>query len=217
MKRDTTLRSDVIAELEWNSGVDSRTVGVAVTEGVVTLSGAVASCAERHATEAVVKAVAGVRAVVNELTVFLPFGSERSDSQIAEAAALALELNTLVPRHSMQISVQRGWLTLSGIVQSSHQRNAAEAAVRYLRGVKGVTVQLRVMPQSRVHDIKTKIEATFRRHALADARSIHVSVLDGIVTLEGQVHNWQEWHNAEAAAWSGGGVVSVKNRLFVSP
>jgi osmotically-inducible protein OsmY len=83
--------------------------------------------------------------------------------------------------------------------------------------VKGVTVQLRVTPQLRVHDIKAKVEATFRRHALADARSVRVSVMDGIVTLEGQVHNWQEWHNAEAAAWAGGGVVSVKNRLFVSP
>jgi osmotically-inducible protein OsmY len=40
---DLTLRQDVLEELEFEPSVDARNIGVAVKDGVVTLSGHVAS------------------------------------------------------------------------------------------------------------------------------------------------------------------------------
>jgi len=47
MKTDATLRHDVEQELEWDPRFDARDIGVAVKEGVVSLSGHVCSFAER--------------------------------------------------------------------------------------------------------------------------------------------------------------------------
>ena len=47
MKTDVILKSDVLDELEWEPSVNSTGIGVAVKDGVVTLSGEVASCVSR--------------------------------------------------------------------------------------------------------------------------------------------------------------------------
>jgi osmotically-inducible protein OsmY len=47
-----------------------------------------------------------------------------------------------VPKDSVKVKVEGGWVTLTGTVEWEFQRQAATDAVRYLVGVKGVTDQL---------------------------------------------------------------------------
>jgi osmotically-inducible protein OsmY len=43
MKTDLQLQDDVIKELKWQPSVNAATIGVEVHQGIVTLSGSVAS------------------------------------------------------------------------------------------------------------------------------------------------------------------------------
>jgi len=217
MKEDSQLRRDVEAELEWDPRIDAREVGVAVKEGIVTLSGHVASYASRWAAESAVGKVAGVKAIANEIEVRLGKEATLSDTEIATAAVHALRSNVSVPMRELTVVVRDGWVTLEGAVDAGYQREIAENCVSYLRGVRGVSNLLAVRPYTTVSDVKTKIEAAFRRHAQIDAQKVQVSTANGTVTLTGEVPTWQERREAESAAWAAPGVTRVQNAIAVRP
>ena len=214
---DFELRHDVEAELDWDTRLDSRQVGVAVRNGVVTLSGCVDSYAQREAAEEAAQQVLGVRAVANDILVQLPEAQHRADAEIADAAASALQANVMVPNGSLHLAVADGWITLSGEVLLWHQKRAAEAALVKLPGVRGITNNILVSSSASNGDVRSRIEAAFRRRAQLDARNIVVKSEDGTVTLEGEVHSWFERQQAETAAWQAPGVSQVIDHLQVRP
>ena len=61
MKSDLQIKSDVSAELVWDPAVNATNVGVAVKDGIVTLSGTVDTYMQKHAVERAVRRVSGVR------------------------------------------------------------------------------------------------------------------------------------------------------------
>src|SRR5947208_10928858 len=116
MKTDSELQRDVMDELRWEPSVNAAHVGVAVKEGVVTLTGHVSSYAEKYAAERAAKRVHGVKAVANELDVKLPGSSRRTDEDIAKAAVDALKWNIFVPADKIKVTVRNGWVSLEGEV-----------------------------------------------------------------------------------------------------
>lgn len=191
------------AELNWDSNVDQRGILVAVKGGVVTLGGHVPAYQDKWSAENAVKRIAGVRGIANDIEVKPEATAARSDSDIVTAELHALELNMSVPVDAVKVIVRDGWITLDGEVNYVYQRNAAENAVRNLWGVKGINNSILVKPQVSVDDIKGKIHQTFKRHADVDAERIRISVLDGTVTLTGEVHSWREREDAETAVSPG--------------
>ncbi|HZA76303.1 MAG TPA: BON domain-containing protein [Acidimicrobiales bacterium] len=215
MKDDNELREDVEDELEWEPSVDERRIGVAVVDGVVTLTGEVSSLAERWNAERAVERVAGVRGIANELEV--KRAVERSDTDIAAAAADALAANVVVPPDRVKVKVRDAWVTLTGELDWDYQRRAAERAVRNLPGVRGITNLISVKPRVQPTDIKRRLEETFKREAALDANRIRVQTSDGEVTLRGSVRSWVERREAEKAAWAAPGVTAVHNQITVDP
>lgn len=214
---DTLLRHDVEAQLDWDRRFDSRQIGVAVKDGVVALSGYVASYAEQRAVEEAVRSVAGVRAIANDIVVELAHDAKRSDAEIAEAVLKALGVNVAVPRDAVTLVVRDGWVTLDGQVSLWFQKNAAESCVSTLRGVRGVTNNIVIRSRASLEDVTSKIEDAFRRQAHIDAERIRVQALEGTVTLEGEVRSLQERQQAEIAAWQAPGVSQVIDKLIVRP
>lgn len=217
MKSDTQLRDDVLAELKWDPIVNATDVGVIVKDGVVTLTGHLTSHAEKYAAERAAQRVGGVKALAVELSVKLPALDERSDADIATAAERAIEWNSLIPKDKIRILVEKGWVTLNGETEWDYQRRSAEASVRNLLGVTGVTNLVTIKPKVSAAGIEKKINEALARRAEREARHIDISVTGSQVTLEGSVHSWAERKAAQWAAWSAPGVSTVVNRLRVSP
>ncbi len=213
---DKTLRQAVMDELEWEPSIGAQHIGVAVEDGVVTLTGHVGSYIERLAAEKAVKRVKGVRAIAEEIEVRFPSDKKTSDDQIAKRALDLIAWDSTIPKDRIQIKVQNGFVTLTGEVDWFYQRDDAEAAVRKLTGVKGLSNEIKVKPQVRITDIKQRIETALKRNAEVEADAIKVTVQEGRVILDGKVKAWYERELAERTAWSAPGVISVEDRISIN-
>jgi osmotically-inducible protein OsmY len=212
---DSKLRQDVLDELNWQPHIRSAQITVTADRGVVHLSGYVSTYAQKVAAEQAVKRVVGVRAAVVE-EVRVADRTSGADEEIAMRARASISWAALVPKGQVQVNVQARWVTLSGQLDWHFQRMAAETVVRNLTGVAGVSNEITLRTQPQTTGLKTAIERALNRSADLDARFIRVSVVDGLVTLEGAVGSWYARERAAEAAWMGPGVSSVRDRLIVT-
>lgn len=217
MKTDVQLQRDILDELTWEPRIDAAEIGVTVDDGFVTLTGHVRSFDEKLASERATQRVSGVKAVINEVEV-VPLGShERNDSDIAKAIVDVLKGRTSIPAECIKVSVNKGWITLEGEVDWQYQSDSAEALVRSLLGVRGVINNIVIKPTASAIEVKSRIEAAFRRSAEIDANRVRIEAQGGKVILSGDVRSWAERQEAERTAWAAPGVYAVENRIEVIP
>lgn len=215
MKTDADLKRDVTAELAWDPAVMSTAIGVAVKDGVVTLTGHLETFAEKHAAARALRRVAGVKAIALELDVELSPDHKRSNTDIATSAEEALKWNTQVQLEAIRLTVDHGWVTLQGEVEWDYQRRSVEKTIRPLMGVVGISNEITLRAKPKASDLSRKIEEALTRQALREAKHIQVDVDGTTVTLSGKVHSWQERDAAQGVAWSARGVHAVVNELRV--
>ena len=215
MKTDADLKRDVTAELAWDPAVKSTAIGVAVKDGVVTLSGHLETFADKHAAARALRRVAGVKAIALELDVKLSPDHKRSDTDIAAGAEEALKWNTLVPLQAIRLTVDHGWVTLQGEVEWDYQRRSVEKAIRPLMGVVGISNEITLRARPEAIELSRKIQEALTRQALREAKQIQVHVDGTTVKLSGKVHSWQEREAVQGVAWAAPGVHAVINELHV--
>lgn len=213
---DLSLRKTILEELEFQPDIDAANIGVAVDNGVVTLSGHVNNYAQKVSAERAVKAVKGVRALAEEIQVRLDKGAGTADDTIANRALNIIDWSSDLPVGAVKVIVENGWVSLEGQVDWQYQKEIVERAVRKLSGVVGVDNRLTLRPRVDVGDIQKRIEEALKRNAEVDAKGIHIKVEGNVVKLEGKVHLWRERQIVERAAWSVPGVSKVEDHLLIA-
>lgn len=215
MKTDEQLKKDVTSELEWDPSIHASQVGVAVKNGVVTLTGHLDTYTEKAAIERVVGRVQGVKAIAVEMDVKLDPGHKRSDTDIAATIESAFMWHSQIPSERIQVKVEKGFVKLSGEVDWDYQRQQAEKAVRPVIGVVGVTNNITLKTSVSPANVSGRIHEAFTRHADREAKDIEVLVSGPVVTLRGTVDSYAERVAASTAVWAAPGISKVMNEIKV--
>jgi osmotically-inducible protein OsmY len=215
MKSDMQLQSDVLDELNWDPAVNATQIRVEVKDGLVTLAGRVEHYAEKWAAEWAAKRVSGVKVLAVEIRVEPTRFRELTDADLARAAENALKWHAHVPQNRIKVRVEKGRITLEGEVEKQFEREIALQVVLHLSGVTAVNNQIVLKPTVEPTAVKEKIEAAFQRSAMVDANRITVKAEGGKVILTGTVSTWEEYQDAERAAWAAPGVREIRNLLKI--
>lgn len=135
-------------------------------------------------------------------------------TDIARAAIDRLSWEVSVPRDTIKVKVENGFVTSSGTVDWHYQHEAAERAIRGMFGVRGVFNEAIIRPQPNATDIGNSIDRALSR-AWFDPKLITVTAHGGRVKLTGSVERPQDRRLAAATAWGAPGTTQVENDLMV--
>lgn len=138
------LQSRVHAALLWDAAVDASTIGVAVSEGVVSLSGETRTFKELLSVRRAVLAVDGVHGVADEIRVGRVETDAISDAVLAHRVVEVFGWSVAVDAAAIQVRVSDRVVELLGDVASDHIEQTAVRIARGLRGVVRVDSHLRV-------------------------------------------------------------------------
>ncbi len=216
MPRDSKLQRAVLAELDWEPSVVAAHIGVTAKDGVVALTGHVDTYPQKHAAEMAVRRVKGVLAVADEIEVRLPGDSARSDEAIAAAAIERLSWDVTIPRDAIFVTVQAGWVTLNGTVDWYYEKEAAQAVIRPLVGVVGISNGVTIKPRVDTLQLSDTIVHALHRSWFFDPKAVHVTASGGSVRLTGNVHTPHERDAVAAIAWAAPGTVYVENDIRIT-
>ena len=215
-KPNNILKLDVKDGLDWDFRIDDTRVLVEAKDGRVTLSGTVPTYYESILAEEDAWNVGGVTAVDNELLVGV-VGEAIADVDIAAACITALDADKFVPKGAVSPSVTDGWVTLTGQVRHHYQRQAAEHAVRRVKGVLGINDRIVLTSEPIPSDVVDRINKAFRRNAIIDDSLITVTNTGHTIYLDGTASSWVALQAADNAAWAAPGVDNVVDRLVIVP
>jgi len=215
MNVDNLLKKSIQAELEWEPSIDPADIGIAVENGVVTLTGHVANYAQKIAVEKTVKRLKGVRGIAQNIEVRPYPSTSDSDDVVAQRVINLLDWDVTLPKGAVKARVAHGYVTLSGNVEWAYQRFAAAQGIKNVKGVRGVINEITVKPHVAPANIKKRIEAALERQAEVEASGIRVTVDGGKVRLDGKVPTWRDRDVIERAAWTAPGVMSVEDHVTI--
>lgn len=216
MKTDMQIQKDVMEQLKWEPFLNASQIGVAVKDGIVTLSGQVDMYSKKILAEKAAKKVRDVKAIAEDIQVGISPSFRKTDAEVAGAVLNTLKWDNMIPDEKIKVSVEDGCVKLEGEVEWEYQRKRIKNAIQNLTGVCSVINLISVKPKLTPSDISQKINAAFQRSATIDSSRITADILGSKVILYGKVRSFAEKTDAENAAWAAPGVTSVENRLEIS-
>ena len=215
-KTDEQITQDVLDELAWDPSVTLADLSVSTDHGRVRLNGTADAFGTKLEAEDAAYRVGGVTSVDNQIIVDPAALDLRSDADIADDIRCVLELDYQVPDEWLSVSVIDGIAVLTGNVDWSYQREAAEEDAAMILGVRGLVDEITVnQPQASAVDISDGIARAFVRNAELHDDNIDVTTDGGNVTLSGTVTTWSEYEMATEIALMSPGVTSVTNNVAV--
>jgi len=141
---DADIQSNIRNVFFLVSSFDASRIRIAVNGGVVVLDGSVDTYWQKLKAEELAADVVGVIDIQNRLAV-VPTETYH-DEAIAKNVIDALDRNVNIDARSIDVEVENGVVTLSGVVPDWTSLREAENAALYTAGVTGVNNNLTVKP-----------------------------------------------------------------------
>ena len=218
---DAQTQADIMKALD-----NKRFAGVkaAVAGGTVTLTGTVATYADKEDADKKTLHRKNVRAVENLIQVA---GAEVDDRTLRAKLAEKLEYDRVgygtTAFNSLTIGVQNGVVTLGGIAYGPTDKDSALSLVANYPGVKDLVDNIEVAPLSPNDDRIRIAEAraiygypSLNKYAVDPAKPIRITVVNGNVTLTGVVDSQADKDIAGLRANGVPNVFKVVNQLQVA-
>jgi osmotically-inducible protein OsmY len=215
MKTNEILQKDVQDAIKWEPLLNAAEIGVIAKDGIITLTGTVDSYAKKLEAENAAKNISGVKALVEKITVKVGTSWSKTDGEIAAEVLTALKNSWENPTDKIKVTVENGWVTLSGEVNWNYQKDAAKNSVKYLNGITGVNNSITIKASTRDEIEKKDVETAIERNWSLGEQDINVKVSGTKVTLTGTVNSLYQKEEAARIAWNTPGVWSVDNELVV--
>ncbi|SNC66523.1 Osmotically-inducible protein OsmY, contains BON domain [Hymenobacter gelipurpurascens] len=216
LSSDETLTTQIWKLLEYDSGINSGQVQIRTASQVVTLTGTVATAAEKARLIATAYQAGASRVVSHDLQVAYWF-AYRPDDYLAQLVRDALHASPQLPATEPLVQVQDGIVTLAGVVATLHSRQVAEQIAQGVQGVRQVRNLLKVRARQSAPDdtIRRSVADALARNVHVGRFFFRVSVRFGKVHLSGVVDTAFEQREAEHVAAGIEGVVAVENEVEV--
>ncbi len=215
MKSNEELQKDVQEAIKWEPLLHAAEIGVAVNNGIVTLTGTVDNFIKKQEAETATKKVSGVNAIVEKIEIKFKGSLIKSDEELAKDALNALQWDWQVPHETIKVKIEKGIITLSGEVRWNYQKEAAKKAVSSLPHIKSVMNDIAVQSETADQIEQKDIEEAIARTWAIDNSDIHVKVSGHKVTLNGTVESLFQKDEAARVAWNAPGIWHLDNNLVV--
>jgi hyperosmotically inducible protein len=224
---DAKIKADVKAALAYSDEITTQEINVAVTYGVVTLSGVAFGWAHHNKAALTASVINGVSDVRNELTV--NWDAERSDTEIQQHIAKRLRYDLWIDDTGVKVDVAGGKVRLSGSVPTLEDKERAydQAWVLGVADVnaKGVYVassasdtrRRKKMSDLTDTEIQEVLSDAFTTLAGYRGDTVNVAATNGAVTLSGKVGTLHLKDLLGSTAKNTIGVIDVSNHLKVRP
>lgn len=200
---DIEINTAVDSDLFYDSSVPSNSIDVTTTDGILTLSGTAPNILAKERAATIAEAVKGVRAVVNNIRV-KPVS--RTDEEVRADVDSALLADPVADSYELDVTVKDGVVTLTGKVQSWHEKQLSASVAKGVKGVKELKNDIMVSYDTERPDseIAAEIKAIQDRDVWVEDVLINTNVNDGKVVLTGTVGSTAEKTRAMSNAWTMG-------------
>lgn len=214
MKSDIQIQDKILAK-RLDPKIKASNIGVEVSDGDVTLSGYAETDSEKSNAEQAVRRLNNEHAITQELQVLVPGTCIRSDAEIAHQVHRIIKWSGIDTNNQIHIKVEQGVVTLSGKVETLHQKDIAQSYASNMLGVKGINNLIEIEPKLSTSIVKKNIQDALTRQAIHDVENVNVSIHQNTVTLTGKVKSWPEKNCVINAAWLAPKVNNVIDKLQI--
>ena len=221
-KDQTDVLSSVEAALSRDGYLAGYPIDVTAESGTIRLAGEIPNLFHKERAEEQVRAVPGVRSVINELVVssqsiLMASSVPPTDQELQQWVYDELLADPRVDVDNLKIVASRGVVSMLGWVDSAFAKQTAERVATRVYGVARVQNQLEVRPVHRAdEEIRQDLISNFNRDAMLAGQKISVAVHQGSAILSGEVPENAVKVHALRLASRVVGVRHITNQLIVS-
>lgn len=168
--------------------VDIELITIQTDAGIVTFEGEVQNILSKEKATEIAEHTRGVRSVINKLIV-TPVA--KTDIELEAHISSALTFDNAVNAENIGVSVDDGFVSLTGEAASYTEKQLAETITKKIEGVGAVenSIAITYSGNRSDADIKADIENRFKIDTYIEENDIHIHVNDGMVTLSGEVES----------------------------
>jgi hyperosmotically inducible periplasmic protein len=223
---DGRIESSARASYIFQTYLQGDDIKVESKDGIVTLTGTVASDSHRSMAQETVTDLPGVKAVDNKLELKGEPPTPNSDLWIGDKVKTTLLFHRSVSALNTEVDVKEGVVTLRGVASSNAEKELATEYVKDVDGVKGVENHMTIGPApekshrtagEKMDDasITAQVKMALLFHSSTSAIRTEVKTKLGLVTVQGKAHSDAEKHLVTKIAEDVNGVVGVKNEMTI--